>query len=170
MDTLCGIGLPELIILVLLGFVVIGPERSREVALQLGRWLRTAIQSPWWREFNQITNSIRDLPTTLVRMAELEEAQQEIQRTLQDIEQDTQVDIDLRAAMRGTTAAPEPPEDPWGIQTTPPAPTSQSQPSSPPADDVPDADESPPTDPPDVPPGDDIISPTGNPDDEEGTA
>jgi Sec-independent protein translocase protein TatA len=163
MDTLCGIGLPELIILALLGFVVIGPERSRETALQAGRWLRTLMKSPWWREFNQITDSIRNLPTTLVRMAELEETQQELQRTLSDIERETKVDINQRPAP--TSAAPpaeEPPDDPWGIQTSQPTGPTQSEP--PPA---PEADDAPPAGPPDA---DSESPPEGGPDNDEGSA
>jgi Sec-independent protein translocase protein TatA len=163
MDTLCGIGLPELIILALLGFVVIGPERSRETALQAGRWLRTLMKSPWWREFNQITDSIRNLPTTLVRMAELEETQQELQRTLSDIERDAKVDINQRPA--STSAAPpaeEPPDDPWGIQTSQPTGPTQSEP--PPA---PEADDAPPAGPPDA--GGES-PPEVSPDNDEGSA
>lgn len=103
MDTLCGIGLPELIILSLLGFIVVGPERSREVALSLGRLLRTVIKSEWWRDVNQIAQAIRDLPTTLVRMAELEE-------TLKRTEQELQATQDeLRHGLLGATASPEAP-------------------------------------------------------------
>jgi Sec-independent protein translocase protein TatA len=166
MDTLCGIGLPELIILALLGFVVIGPERSRETALQAGRWLRTLMKSPWWREFNQITDSIRNLPTTLVRMAELEETQQELQRTLSDIERDAKVDINQRPAPTSAASpAEETSEDPWGIQT--PQSTSPKEPgprSSPPAPETDDA-------PPAGPPGADGGSPSeGSPDNDEGSA
>ena len=108
MDTLCGVGLPELIIVALLGFVVIGPERSRELALQLGRMMSKVMRSPWFSEFQQITNALRNLPTTLVRMAELEEAQADIQRTISDIERETKVEVKPPNAKEGVT-------DPWGI-------------------------------------------------------
>ncbi len=112
MDTLCGIGLPELIILALLGFVVIGPERSRDVALKAGRLLRQVMTSAWWREASQVATAIRNLPTTLVRMAELEETQAILQRTLHEIEGDLG-----QIPQPGT--APESTEisaDPWGIR------------------------------------------------------
>ncbi len=118
MDTLCGIGLPELIILALLGFVVIGPERSQEVALKAGRLLRQIMTSTWWREFNQVATAIRDLPTTLVRMAEIEEANKELREALSEIEQGTNIDFNQRpipgarpTARPGTVAT-----DPWGIR------------------------------------------------------
>lgn len=109
MDTLCGVGLPELVIVALLGFVVIGPERSRELALKLGRLISKVMRSPWFSEFQQITNALRNLPTTLVRMAELEEAQADIQRTISDIERDTKIEIKPDESQQGVS-------DPWGIR------------------------------------------------------
>ncbi|HEC22945.1 MAG TPA: hypothetical protein ENI95_08520 [Chloroflexi bacterium] len=117
-------GLPELIILALLAFVVIGPERSQDVALQAGRFLKQLMTSSWWKDFTMITRSIRDLPTTLVRMAELEEAQAELRRTVQEIEEGVQ--IDLTAELRPLSTDPDRKiPDPWGIRSagvsTPPA-------------------------------------------------
>jgi len=114
MDTFCGLGLPELIIIALLGFVLIGPERTRELALQFGRMLRRLMKSPWWREFNQVTDALRNLPTTLVRMAELEEAQAELQRELSDIERQTRASLTLTDDARTRTATKT--ANPWGIE------------------------------------------------------
>ena len=126
MDTLCGIGLPELLILALLSFVVIGPERSREVALQLGRWLSKIMKSPLYSDLQQTVSAIRDLPTTLVRMAELEEHQAEIEQSLRQIDQQTRLDIDSQANPR--TASPE---DPWDIAN---AVSQTSYPATPPSE------------------------------------
>jgi len=92
MDTLCGIGLPELLVLALLAFILLGPERTREVALTLGRWLGGAMRSGWWREAQAIANAARDLPGALVRMAELEEAQSDLKRTFAEIERAAHAD------------------------------------------------------------------------------
>jgi len=132
MDTLCGVGLPELIILALLGFVVIGPERSQELALKLGRLLSKVMRSPWFKEFQQITDALRNLPTTLVRMAELEEAQADIQRTINDIEHEVQVDLNAGAGSSG-----QPITDPWGIQNATARTTLNPTEAEPPADDAP---------------------------------
>jgi Sec-independent protein translocase protein TatA len=122
-DTLCGVGLPELIILALVIFVVVGPERARDVALTLGRWLRRLITSEWWKEFNQIARAIQDLPNTLVRMAEIEEAQAELKRAMSEIDQLTGKPFSPTAGQQ------PPPADPWGILNLtqqPPSPTSPS--------------------------------------------
>lgn len=116
MDTICGIGLPELVILALLGFVVIGPERSREVALSAGRLLRKVMTSSWWKDFSSITKSLRDLPNTLVRMAEIEEAQADLERTMRDIEDLTRTDFSLSSNKPPGAKGEEPITDPWGIR------------------------------------------------------
>lgn len=112
MDTLCGIGLPELVIVLLIAFVAIGPERGRDVALQAGRALSKLMRSPWWREFNDVTSALRDLPTTLVRMAELEEAQEDLQRAMRDIEHETEVDLSFGKTQEAGSGT----ANPWGIQ------------------------------------------------------
>jgi Sec-independent protein translocase protein TatA len=130
-DTLCGIGLPELIILALLGFVVVGPERSQDVALRAGRFLRTVMRSNWWREFNQVADALRNLPNTLVRMAELEETQAALRRSMEEIEEEINLDIMPTIAPRNAPAGSDVITDPWGIRnaaagtriTSPPEPT-----------------------------------------------
>lgn len=94
MDTLCGLGLPEIILILLLSFALIGPERTQEVALNAGRLLRRVVRSDWWREVNEITRAMKDLPTTLVRMAEIEETQKELRETMREINDLTRGEID----------------------------------------------------------------------------
>jgi Sec-independent protein translocase protein TatA len=131
-DTICGIGLPELIILALVGFVVVGPDRSRDLALQLGRLLRRAMKSAWWKEFNQVASAIRDLPTTLVRMAELED---ELKTVRTELDRATHIDFSQPAPFEGqTTPTNDPSLDPWGVMTqSPPPPAPASPPESTPS-------------------------------------
>jgi Sec-independent protein translocase protein TatA len=108
----CGIGAPELLILALLAFVVVGPERTRQVAVWMGRVLRQVMRSEWWAEFNQMVHALRNMPETLVHLAELEEIQAQLQRSLEDIQEQ----IDFSAV----SDKPKPAErkvvdDPWGI-------------------------------------------------------
>jgi Sec-independent protein translocase protein TatA len=115
MDTLCGVGLPELIILALLGFILIGPERTREVALQAGRLLRKITGSDLWTETQDFYRFVRDLPNRLMAMAEeLEDVQTEVAETKR------QIDEQLREAVSpGTNPGSnqkETIENPWGIR------------------------------------------------------
>jgi Sec-independent protein translocase protein TatA len=134
-DTLCGIGLPELIILALLGFVVVGPERSQDVALRAGRFLRTVMRSNWWREFNQVADALRNLPSTLVRMAEIEETQAALRRSMQEIEEEINIELTPTISPRIAPPGTDVITDPWGIRNAaaetrfspPPAPASSEQ-------------------------------------------
>lgn len=101
----CGLGGPEVLILAVLLFVVFGPDRTREVALTAGRFLRRLMQSEWWTDFTRMAREIRDLPNTLVRMAELEETQAELEKNLADIR--GAIDVDLERDLA---------QDPWGIE------------------------------------------------------
>jgi len=134
-DTICGIGLPELVILALVGFVVVGPQRSRELALQLGRLLRQVMKSGWWKEFNQVASAIRDLPTTLVRMAELED---ELRTVRTELDKATHIDLNQPTPFEGKpTPTNDPSLDPWGVMTQsppPPPPASPSDTIQPPTD------------------------------------
>lgn len=103
----CGLGGPELVILALLLFVVFGPERTQQVALAAGRFLRRLMQSEWWGDFTRLTREMRDLPNTLVRLAELEETQAELEKSLADLQ--GEIDFNLRGEDDVTT-------DPWGIE------------------------------------------------------
>jgi Sec-independent protein translocase protein TatA len=133
-DTVCGIGLPEMIIIALVGFVLIGPERSQDMALRAGRFLRTVMRSGWWRDFNQVADAIRDLPNTLVRMAEQEEELQSLKREIQEISGDVNSELNQTIGQANQAAA-EQITDPWGIrnasaQTTirPPQPPESAEP------------------------------------------
>jgi Sec-independent protein translocase protein TatA len=108
----CGIGGPELLILALLAFVIVGPERTRQVAVGAGRLLGKMMRSEWWAEFNQMAHALRNLPATLVHLAELEETQAQLQRSLEDIRDQ----IDLGAAPdKPKPARREAVDDPQGI-------------------------------------------------------
>lgn len=102
---ICGLGAPELVILALLMFIVFGPERAQQVALSAGRFLRKLTQSEWWGDFARLSREFRDLPNTLVRLAELEETQSELEKSLAGLQEE----IDLNFERDVTT-------DPWGIE------------------------------------------------------
>lgn len=117
MEAICGIGIPEFLFIALIGFVVIGPERARSVALSAGRSLRTIMKSEWWGEINDVTRAMRDLPNTLIRMAELEEAQTELRNTLRDIDEAARFDVP--APTRKSHSRPSNHTDKTGVITDP---------------------------------------------------
>lgn len=72
-----GIGLPELTFIILLILVLIGPKDMARTGRTLGRWLRDFLESPAWKAMRTTGKAISDLPTQLVREANLERWEQE---------------------------------------------------------------------------------------------
>lgn len=90
MNTIFGIGFAELAIIGILVIVLIGPERTQEAAQKAGRALGKLLRSQWWSDFQSIQKNIRDLPNTLVRMAEIEELQEDLKQSLNSIQTNIQ--------------------------------------------------------------------------------
>lgn len=124
MDIL-GIGPLEMIGILVIMLIVMGPTDMVKAGRVIGRYLRRLMLSPTWKTIQDTSRQLRHLPNTLVRQAGLEEMEKELQRDL---------DLDTLSRPRprpGETGA----LDAW---TRPPGEaTSETRP--PPADDQEDA-------------------------------
>ena len=72
MDIL-GIGMPELIFIVLIALIIIGPKDMEKTGRAIGRFLNNFVRSDSWRAFRQTSKEVRNLPNRLMREANLEE-------------------------------------------------------------------------------------------------
>ena len=68
-----GIGPLEIIFILIIGILVLGPEGMVEAGRKLGKFLRSVIRSNWWQNVRKGVNEIQYLPQKLIREAELEE-------------------------------------------------------------------------------------------------
>lgn len=68
-----GIGPLEIVFVLIIGILVLGPEGMIEAGRKLGKFLRSIIHSSWWKNIRQGVNEIQHLPQRLIREAELEE-------------------------------------------------------------------------------------------------
>ncbi len=82
---LLGVGPLELVFILLIVFLILGPDDLAATGKKLGRFLSTVRKSDFWRGVTQVTKEMRDLPTTLMREAELEDAKREIEKDLRDV-------------------------------------------------------------------------------------
>jgi Sec-independent protein translocase protein TatA len=78
-----GIGPAELILILLIIILVIGPKDIGKTARSIGRFLNRLYKSDEWRTITQASKTIRTLPNRLAREAELEELK-EVKATLED--------------------------------------------------------------------------------------
>jgi sec-independent protein translocase protein TatB len=134
-----NIGPLEFILILVIMFILLGPEGMIKTARQIGTWIRQAVQSPIWREIMGYSREIRELPTKLVRESGLDNdlkdirdaanaATAETQKTLQEASQEinqtireagsVEINLDVNApatpaspvAMDGGTQTIKPPE------------------------------------------------------------
>jgi sec-independent protein translocase protein TatB len=64
-----GIGAPELIFIIIIALIVLGPKDMEKAGKTIGKWLRDTVTSDSWKLFQQTTRELRNLPTRLMREA-----------------------------------------------------------------------------------------------------
>jgi len=74
-----GIGIPELLFIILLILILLGPKDMVAAGKTLGRWLNQLIHSPTYKLLTKTGDELKNLPRNLMREANLEEYQKEIQ-------------------------------------------------------------------------------------------
>ena len=79
-----GIGWQELIFIVVIAIIVLGPKDMQKAGRTIGRWLNQLIQSDSWKVFQRTSSELRNLPRNLMREANMEmrEAEKDLRRTL----------------------------------------------------------------------------------------
>jgi len=73
-----GIGPLEILFILLISFVVLGPGDMAKTGRTIGRFLRKVVTSQWWSGFRSASREIGQLPYTLMREASIEEATKEL--------------------------------------------------------------------------------------------
>lgn len=72
-----GIGPSELLFIIIIALIVLGPRDMQKAGRTLGRWLNNLVRSDGWKAFQQTSREIRNLPTRLMRDANMELAETE---------------------------------------------------------------------------------------------
>jgi uncharacterized protein YjiS (DUF1127 family) len=78
MDIL-GVGPLELIFILIIALIVLGPSDMVKAGRTIGKFLRQVVTSPTWRAVIRTSSELRTLPNKLIRDAGLEEDLKEIQ-------------------------------------------------------------------------------------------
>lgn len=99
-----NIGPLELIIILLIMFVLLGPQEMIATAQRIGKWIREFVHSPMWKEVMGYTKEIRDLPKMIMDETGLQETLDEVRKTTQ------QTADELNAQIKEATEAARVPE------------------------------------------------------------
>src|SRR6266498_5125279 len=70
-----GIGPSELIFIVIIAIIILGPKDMQKAGKTVGRWLNGFIRSDGWKALQRASREIKNLPTNLRREANMEELQ-----------------------------------------------------------------------------------------------
>jgi Sec-independent protein translocase protein TatA len=83
-----NIGPLELIFIIALMIIVLGPEGMKQTVRTVGTWIRKTRQSSVWKEIQSATREVEQLPVRLAREAGYEEH-------IAEIKKNTNIQIDL---------------------------------------------------------------------------
>jgi len=86
-----GIGPLELILILLIALIVMGPKDMAKAGRTIGSFLRKIVTSPNWSLIRRTSKEIRNLPNRLIREAGVEEELQKIQREVSIPEMDQNI-------------------------------------------------------------------------------
>lgn len=64
-----GIGMSELVFVIIIALIVLGPKDMQKAGKTIGKWLRGIITSDGWKIFQQTSRELRTLPNKLMREA-----------------------------------------------------------------------------------------------------
>jgi sec-independent protein translocase protein TatB len=106
-----GIGWLELVFIIIIAMIVIGPRDLGNVGRQFGRFINRLYKSDSWRMLNEASRTLRNLPNRLAREAQLEELDS-IRNELQDagktIQNEMQHTADALEAWTPPSSTPQP--------------------------------------------------------------
>lgn len=99
-----GIGTSELIFIILIAIIILGPKDMQKAGKALGRWLNQVVKSDGWKVFQRTSSELRNLPRNLMREANME---------MQQMEKDLRKSIDPRPRPPASTPSHSvPPSNP----------------------------------------------------------
>lgn len=121
MDIL-GIGPLEILLILIVILIVMGPNDIVKTASTIGKWLRKLMTSPGWRVMRDTSRQIRNLPNTLARQAgidEMEKVRSDIEKGIKDTSRHLPTKEEFDRGLDAWTSSPsetkpEPPESGTG--------------------------------------------------------
>ena len=113
-----GIGASELLFILIIAIIVLGPKDMQKAGRTIGRWLNQLVRSDSWKALQRASQEVRRIPTHLMREANLDPEE------LRDMDREIRRSIDPRPPSARQTPA---------SRYQPPAPKTDPSPEPPPA-------------------------------------
>ena len=64
-----GVGPSELIFVIIIALIVLGPKDMQKAGRTIGKWMRDIVTSDGWKVFQRTSSEIRNLPARMMRDA-----------------------------------------------------------------------------------------------------
>jgi sec-independent protein translocase protein TatB len=80
-----GIGPTEIVFILLLALILLGPKEMEKTGRTVGRFLRDMTRSEGWRAFRDTSRELRNLPNRLMREANIEDLQKDMGEISKDV-------------------------------------------------------------------------------------
>lgn len=64
-----GVGTSELLFIIIIALIILGPRDMQKAGRTIGKWLRSIVTSDGWRIVRQTSSELRTLPNRLMREA-----------------------------------------------------------------------------------------------------
>jgi sec-independent protein translocase protein TatB len=122
-----GIGPSELLFIIIIALIVLGPKDMQKAGRTIGKWMRKVVTSDGWKLFQQTSREIQTLPNRLMREAALDEDLKEIQKNLQK-----PLDVNNRPSQPASPGTPQPAQPDKPSLDPTPEPENRILPSPPP--------------------------------------
>lgn len=125
-----GIGMPELIFVVIIALLILGPKDMQKAGKTIGKFLRDIITSDGWKLFQQTSRDLRTLPNRLIR-----EANEDLDKVNREIKGAASTPDPARSAPANSRPQPQPysatpPIKPGGENVILPNPQEKNNPES----------------------------------------
>ena len=122
-----GIGPEELVLILIIALILLGPKDMQKAGRMIGTWLRKIVTSDGWKIFQQTSREIQTLPNRLMREAQFDELKNVGNEIKSDLKQTTDVVRDSTRISLPASSDPSKPADPAAPQNvilpSPPPPS-----------------------------------------------
>lgn len=82
-----NVGVLELLLILIIAFIVLGPAKTIKTMGDIGRWFKNLSNSPIWREILSASKDIRDLPRKIMDDANFQNTFEELERSTKELNQ-----------------------------------------------------------------------------------
>jgi len=93
-----GIGLPELIFIIVILLIVLGPDEMQSTGRKIGKLVNKIVNSEQWRKAREVNRQVRNIPTQLAREANIADLEKDIEKAVESIPKFPDVPIATKAS------------------------------------------------------------------------